>query len=155
VFTREGDRLVDPRDLRVRLQGPPAGTIVAIFRSTPAYTRQAGQLGRPHLISGGNHVTYISASLGTSRPLPAPSPEVIYRPVKDGAVLLSTNEEVYFGLNDAGACIWELLAKHETLEELTAALEGIYPEVEPDRLRDDATDLLDDLLAHGLVQARS
>jgi hypothetical protein len=106
-------------------------------------------------MSGGDYVTYISASLGTATPLPAPSPGVIYRPVNDGAVLLSTEEEVYFGLNSAGACIWELLAKHETLEELTAALEEFYPDVEPDTLRNDTTDLLDDLLAHGLVQVRS
>jgi hypothetical protein len=41
--------------------------------------------------------------------LPIPNPDVIHKTVADGAVLLSTKDEVYYGLNSVGTCIWEHL----------------------------------------------
>ena len=42
--------------------------------------------------------------------LPIPNPDVIHKAVGDGAVLLSTKDEVYYGLNAVGTCIWERLS---------------------------------------------
>ena len=41
--------------------------------------------------------------------LPRPHPGVLFKTVSDGAVLLHVEEEIYFGLNDVGTRIWQLL----------------------------------------------
>ena len=87
--------------------------------------------------------------------LPHPSPDVVYRAVADGAVLLSTKRELYFGLNAVGACVWERLPPVFTdLDELCADIGRLHPEVHPTTIRADVQQLLGDLLEHGLVAAR-
>lgn len=84
--------------------------------------------------------------------LPEPKPDVIYRRTGDGAVLLSTKDEVYYGLNAVGAHIWERLPPVLAgLDELCAALRGLYPGVDGLAIRADAEELLQELSAHGLV----
>jgi hypothetical protein len=84
--------------------------------------------------------------------LPTARPEVIYQTVEDGAVLLDTAAEIYFGLNPVGAAIWELLPPaSQSLDELCAALERRYPDADPEQLRRDVEELLDDLESNGLV----
>ena len=41
--------------------------------------------------------------------LPTPLPTVIFQRIDDGAVLFAPATEVYFGLNEVGAKIWQLL----------------------------------------------
>lgn len=85
--------------------------------------------------------------------LPRPNPDVIFQAVADGAVLLDTRTEVYFGLNSVGARIWGLLPPAcATLEEVCALLCGDYPEVDEPTLRTDVKELLDELATHGLVR---
>ena len=84
--------------------------------------------------------------------LPVRNPDVICRTVDGGAVLLDTGQEVYYGLNLVGAYIWEHLPPvFQTLEEMSGSLSALYPEVAAETIRTDARELLDDLLANGLV----
>ncbi|MFN2399346.1 MAG: PqqD family protein [Gemmatimonadaceae bacterium] len=84
--------------------------------------------------------------------LPSASPHVIYRSLSDGGVLFSTGDEVYFGLNKLGAQIWDLLPpKLATLGQLFATLQARHPETDPDVIRADAGELLQELAASGLV----
>jgi hypothetical protein len=70
----------------------------------------------------------------------------VFCEVEDGAVLLSTEAEVYYGLNRVGARIWALLPPASvTLEDLCSTLGSQYPEVDPGALRDDVMALLEDL----------
>jgi hypothetical protein len=85
--------------------------------------------------------------------LPAPNPDVIYKPVDGGAVLLSVKDEVYYGLNAVGCYIWEHLPPaFQTFAEITAAVSAQYPDVPAATIAADTSDLLDDLLANGLVR---
>src|SRR3989442_697690 len=85
--------------------------------------------------------------------LPTPNRDVVYKRVMDGAVLLSTADEVYYGLNAVGALVWEQLPPTlSRLDELCASLARQYPEVTADTIKADVLELLDDLLAHGLVR---
>jgi hypothetical protein len=85
-------------------------------------------------------------------PLPLPSPAVVFCDVEGGAVLLSTANETYYGLNSVGARVWALLPPvHGSLESLCEALAGEYPEVDPTMLQADVSDLVDDLRRNGLV----
>lgn len=87
--------------------------------------------------------------------LPTANPVVVYRALSEGAVLFSTTDEVYFGLNSVGARVWELLPPaSETLDELCAVLAKEYPEVSADTIRADVNELLEELTAHGLVVPR-
>jgi hypothetical protein len=86
--------------------------------------------------------------------LPRPHPGVLFQSLPDGAVLLDTRSEVYFGLNATGARIWQLLppATH-TLDALCTALAADYPDADPGTLRADAAALLDTLHEAGLTDS--
>lgn len=88
----------------------------------------------------------------TERLLPEARDDVVFSRVAEGGVLLSTDSEVYFGLNETGTLIWELLQACDTMEGLCRELEEEYPDVDPATLRRDAEELLDDLDEHGLVE---
>lgn len=93
-----------------------------------------------------------SAPVASMTPLPRPDDAVVFCEVEGGAVLLSTAQEVYFGLNPVGVQVWNLLPpKHSTVEEIIDALAGTYPDVERSILTEDVTALLDELKASGLV----
>lgn len=87
--------------------------------------------------------------------LPIPSPDVIHKAVADGAVLLSTKDEVYYGLNAVGTCIWERLPPVLThLDDLCVSVSKVYPDIDPRTIRTDAEQLIGELLAHGLLCPR-
>lgn len=87
--------------------------------------------------------------------LPAPIDTAIFRRLETGAVVLASDAEVYYGLNDVGATIWELLGQPGvTLDGLVAGLGTTYPDVGTDRLRTDADALIASLVAYGLLRMR-
>ena len=76
--------------------------------------------------------------------------------MSDGAVLFSTDNEVYFGLNSVGARIWELLPPVcSTFDELCTKLSAEYPEVARSIIEADVKELIGDLTAHKLVVVRA
>jgi hypothetical protein len=84
--------------------------------------------------------------------LPVPNRKVVFKALPDGAVLLSTDDEVYFALNTVGARVWELLPpRSATLADLCSALAMHYPEVDPGVIDADVRRLLDELTANRLV----
>lgn len=94
------------------------------------------------------------AELDPHTALPAPHPAVLCRAVDDGAILLHTEDEIYFGLDPVGAAIWSLLPPAcRTLGELCGRLSHDYPDVAEETLRRDVAELLDTLAEHGLVHA--
>ena len=93
-----------------------------------------------------------SAALQPHNPLPHPSPSAIFKELDEGGVLLSTTDEVYFGVNPVGARIWSLLPPvSRTFGELCTALEQQYPDAGADRIRMDAQEFIEALIASGLV----
>lgn len=94
-------------------------------------------------------VSFAAASAQT--PLPRAREDVVHQVVPEGAVLLSTRDEVYFGLNEVGAEVWQLVVAGGTLEHLCERLAARYPEVEGVVLRADVEELLADLAAARLV----
>lgn len=85
--------------------------------------------------------------------LPLPSPEVVFCEVEDGAVLLSTTDELYFALNAVGARIWTLLPPTcQTVEQICDILQREYPGITGAQLRDDVEELLRELVREKLVK---
>lgn len=84
--------------------------------------------------------------------LPSAEPSVIFQKVADGAVLFAPVSEIYFGLNDVGSRIWEMLPPVTgSLDELCARIGADFPEVPPATIRTDIEELLSDLLREGLL----
>ncbi len=87
-----------------------------------------------------------------TRRLPRPNAQVIHRSLPDGAVLFSTTDEVYFGLNTVASRVWELLPPAlATVGDVCAALGAEYPDVPAATIRSDVLELLDHLEANGLI----
>jgi len=79
------------------------------------------------------------------------APDVLHRQVGDEAVLLNLKTELYFGLDQVGARMWDVLNEAFSIQ---AAYETLLQEydVPPGQLREDLDELLEGLVALGLVQ---
>lgn len=76
---------------------------------------------------------------------------MLFRILGDEAVILNLSTGVYFGLDDVGTRIWQLLSEHGSAEKILQSLRAEY-EVEEAQLRRDVDDLIRQLSDHGLVQ---
>lgn len=84
--------------------------------------------------------------------LPIPTATVVFQRIDDGAVLFAPSTEIYFGLNEVGARVWELLPpKSDSLDTLCAHLAEHYPDVPLGELRSDVQELLAQLVQEGLA----
>ena len=78
-------------------------------------------------------------------------PDVLVQELAGEAVLLHLKTEQYFGLDEVGAHMWRSLVAEPSIQAAYERLLGEY-DVEPEQLRRDLTDLLEKLVAHGLVE---
>jgi hypothetical protein len=78
------------------------------------------------------------------------SPDAVFQEVEGEAVLLHLAQGKYFGLDEVGTRIWQLLEAHGSAG---AVLDRMLEEfdVEPERLESDLDDLLQALAENGLV----
>ncbi len=76
--------------------------------------------------------------------------DVLFRELEGEIVLLNLDTERYYGLDDFGARLWQLLKTSSDLDEVLAQLEAEY-EVAPETLRRDSVEFLTKLSDEGLV----
>lgn len=76
---------------------------------------------------------------------------VTFRRVRDEMALLDVETGVYFGLDEVGARMWELLAEHGSLEAVAQQVEREF-DVAPDEVRRDLVRLAEELKAKGLIE---
>jgi hypothetical protein len=81
-------------------------------------------------------------------------PQVMSRQVGDETVILDLGSGMYFGLDPVGAKIWRLLSEGQPLDSIVSTLLGEY-DVTEDRLRQDVTDLVNELVSRGLAEVSS
>lgn len=81
----------------------------------------------------------------------SPSPDVMVRKVGEESVLLDLKTERYLGLDDVSARFWDLLTGGGTVQSAYDALLTEF-EVEPERLRQDLDDFVQELVRFGLVE---
>lgn len=81
------------------------------------------------------------------------SDEVLSQEVNGETVLLDLEGESYFGLNEVGTRIWQLLQEETTIEDTLNTLSDEY-DVSRQQLECDVGDLLDKLADAGLVARR-
>jgi hypothetical protein len=78
------------------------------------------------------------------------SQQTFYELVGDEAVLLDLGSEHYFHLNPVATRAWQLIDATGDLVEVRAGLEREF-DVAPDQLAEDLRELVDDLIAWGLL----
>ena len=78
------------------------------------------------------------------------SEDVLFQEVSGETVLLDLASESYFGLDEVGTRVWQLLNDGHCLESLLGVMLDEY-DVEPERLETDIRALLDSLLEAGLI----
>ncbi len=76
--------------------------------------------------------------------------DVLVSELDGESVLLNLRSESYFGLDEMGTRIWKLL-KSESIQRVYDALLADY-DVDPEMLRVDLSELLDNLVQQGLVE---
>jgi predicted nuclease with TOPRIM domain len=77
-------------------------------------------------------------------------PDVLSQEVSGETVLLDLNNENYFGLNEVGTRIWQLLQEQNDLEKIYDVLLDEY-EVDTKQLRKDFDDIINQLKDTGLI----
>ncbi len=82
------------------------------------------------------------------------SPETVFQEVEGESVLLNLAQARYYGLDEVGTRIWQLLQEHGSAR---AVFDRMLQEfaVEPERLEADLEHLLRDLQNNGLVTMAS
>jgi Coenzyme PQQ synthesis protein D (PqqD) len=82
------------------------------------------------------------------------APDVMLRIIGDEAVILNLKSELYLGLNPVGTRVWTVLQDSPSIQAAYASLLDEF-EVEPERLRRDMEQLLDQMLEQGLIELHS
>jgi len=80
-----------------------------------------------------------------------PSPEVISQEVSGETVLLDLQSENYFGLDEVGTRIWQLIKETSDLQAIFKTLLAEY-DVSEERLRQDLDTLLGEISGLGLIR---
>ena len=81
------------------------------------------------------------------------SDEILSQEVNGETVLLDLDGESYFGLNDVGTRIWQLLQSEHSVAGIVDTLSVEY-DVSREQLESDVSDLLRKLTEAGLVSLR-
>jgi hypothetical protein len=79
------------------------------------------------------------------------SSDVMVRKVGEESVLLDLKTERYLGLDNVSARFWELLTSGGSIQSAYDTLVEEF-EVEPERLRNDLDDFVQELIQFGLVE---
>lgn len=77
--------------------------------------------------------------------------DVLRSDLSGESVLLNLKTETYFGLDETGTRMWEVLAGTVSIQAAFDVLKDEY-DVEPHRLQKDLEELVDKLVGHGLLE---
>ena len=77
---------------------------------------------------------------------------VLIQELAGQSVLLNLQTEEYFGLDDVGTRMWETLIEKESIGITIDSLLDEYEGVESAQLQQDLENLIEELLANGLVE---
>ena len=75
----------------------------------------------------------------------------MFRELEGESVILDLDSESYFGLDQIGTRMWQAVTEEDSIQAAFDVLLGEY-DVKADTLRTDLSELLDTLLARGLIE---
>ena len=80
------------------------------------------------------------------------APDVLTRRVGDEILVLHTTSEVYYGINEAGAFMFEQLCEGKTVDEVVSSTAEEF-DAQPDVIAADLAELVAALIERELLQA--
>jgi Coenzyme PQQ synthesis protein D (PqqD) len=95
----------------------------------------------------------MSVNISTDYSRVVATKDQIFSELQGEAVILDINSGVYYGLNQVGASIWNLIQDPKTVKEIRDALLAEY-EVDSKACETDILLLLEDLVTKGLIEIR-
>ena len=81
-------------------------------------------------------------------------PDVLFQELEGEAVLLNLETEHYYGLDDVGTRMWQLLAEHGDVATVVEQLIEFY-DVDEANLRHDLAHLIAELAEEGLITVQT
>lgn len=78
------------------------------------------------------------------------SSTVLLQTVDDETLLYDSSTELFFGLNEVGALLWESMQQHQNLRSVYEEMLSAF-DVEPERLESDLQAFAEALSAQGLI----
>lgn len=78
------------------------------------------------------------------------SENVLFQEIDNEYILLNMKTELYFGLNDIGARVWQIISQEGTTDTLIEKIMAEY-EVSADVLKADISELLNELSKEQLI----
>ncbi len=81
------------------------------------------------------------------------SQEQVSSNLSGDAIILDMKSGTYYGLDEVGASIWNLIQQPKTVEEIKNAMLEEY-EVEPEQCEQGILALLEDLAVQGLIEVK-
>ena len=78
------------------------------------------------------------------------SERALYQQIENEMVILDLAKEQYYGLDDVGARMWQLIVQHEDTDTILKEL-GSYYDADEAVLSNDLSDLITKLLSAGLL----
>ena len=82
------------------------------------------------------------------------TPDVLHQELGGETVLLNLANENYFGLDEVGTRVWQLLGETHSANDVVSLLTEEY-DVPTEQLRADVSKLISELAAAGLVSLRA
>lgn len=81
------------------------------------------------------------------------SPETLINIIEGESVLLNLKNESYYGLDEVGTRMWELLTTSDSIQAAYEKLLDEY-EVEAETLRNDLGEMIENLIENGLLEVK-
>ncbi len=81
------------------------------------------------------------------------SDQVMFRELDGEAVILNLNDDSYYGLDEVGTRLWQLLISSESLEAVCQTMLNEY-DVPDDTLRRDIEEFVRQLLSRRMIELR-
>jgi len=77
--------------------------------------------------------------------------EALSQEVNGEMVILDLKSESYFGLDEVGTRVWQLLQEHRNVKKVFGIMLGEF-DVSEQQLKTDMDNLIDDMMKNGLLQ---
>jgi hypothetical protein len=82
------------------------------------------------------------------------APDTLINVIEGESVLLNLKNESYYGLDEVGTRMWELLTTSDTIQNAYEMILDEY-DVDADTLKQDMLNLINNLIINGLIEIKS
>lgn len=82
-------------------------------------------------------------------------PDALFTVVDEELIIMDAKEEFFYSSNAVGSVIWAAIETPASHDQICAAVCEAFPDAEPEAVRSDALELLEQMARRGLVEPRT